>query len=65
MSRRTIAALAASVIFGIGFILSISTDALKHIIAVASLVAVSTAAAYTVGASTAVAITVVYVLEWQ
>ena len=58
MSRRTILSLAASVIIGIGFVGTISTDASAYR---AGVVGVGfTVAAFTVGAST-----VVYDREWR
>ena len=63
MSRRTIISLAASVIIGIGFVGTVSTDASAYragVDAVASIVVVSIVAALTV-----VATTVVYARAWR
>ena len=61
MSRRTIVALAASVIIGIGFILTISTEASAYYrVVVVSTVEVAIAEAFT-----GVAITGAYAREWR
>ena len=63
MSRRTIVALAASVIFGMGFILTVSTEASAYYRG--GVYRGGVAEAFTGVAITEVAITGAYAREWR